>query len=201
MRLNVLFSFPEKKQRRKSKIIWSSHLPNFKLVINAAPRLWVHGRERRGQLGCVGVAAVCKRSTPPSAFPPWAVTSHERPVLVPADWQRGREREREENKSHQPHLSVSHTTGYYYFFRGISLFPSSCHFFAPLFVLRSFLSWRLPTAATRLYSAVSTAFISALLILFIAPSGLTERSTDQLTDWQLLLEDELDSVNMVPFWI
>lgn len=111
------------------------------------------------------------------------------------------ERGREENKSHQPHLSVSHTTGYYYFFRGISLFPSSCHFFAPLFVLRSFLSWRLPTAATRLYSAVSTAFISALLILFIAPSGLTERSTDQLTDWQLLLEDELDSVNMVPFWI
>lgn len=111
------------------------------------------------------------------------------------------EREREENKSHQPHLSVSHTTGYYYFFRGISLFPSSCHFFAPLFVLRSFLSWRLPTAATRLCSAVSTAFISALLILFIAPSGLTERSTDQLTDWQLLLEDELDSVNMVPFWI
>lgn len=78
-------------------------------------------------LWVVGVTNVCKRSTPPSAFPPWAVTWRELPVLVPADrrreksknrgknarvcvlawrWEREGAREREENKRH--HLAGSH---------------------------------------------------------------------------------------------
>lgn len=52
--------------------------------------------------GCGGVAedevCICKRSTPPSAFPPWVVTSHERPVLVPADWEREGIRKNDENR-------------------------------------------------------------------------------------------------------
>lgn len=132
----------------KSKEIWWSvlYFPAFSRIMNA-----VQATEQRRMSRVLGggVAWVCKRSTPPSAFPPWAVTSQEQPVLVPADWQRERGRERHtendkkrekcvwergreregENKSHQFHLSDSHT-GYYYHYNCFSLYFLHRLFFA-----------------------------------------------------------------------